>query len=259
MGIDKKALEESLCRVMCAQISMVEKDEDLFLVDTPFSFPDGDPYQIYIKVLPAGLLRITDMGHTLMHLSYENDPDKFREGTRGRILEQIKAETEVGESDGEFFVDTSPEDMGKALFRLSHAITKINDLTFLARSRVESTFYEDVFDELRRIVGGDRVIKDYILPNIEKSGDYPIDYRIEGKQLPLYLFAIPSRDKAKLTTIILQWLLAQEHNFDSILIFADQAAIPKSDIARLSNVGGEMVASMDARDDLSRKILKKVA
>jgi hypothetical protein len=48
-------------------------------------------------------------------------------------------------------------------------------------------------------------------------------------------------------------------DFDSLLIFLDQQEIPRADVARLSNVGGEMVASLDASEDFQRKILKFAA
>ena len=75
----------------------------LLSIETPFYFADGDPYQLYIKEMPGGILRLTDMGHTMMHLSYDNDVDKFREGTRGKIFEQIKVETFIEEDNGELY------------------------------------------------------------------------------------------------------------------------------------------------------------
>src|SRR5690606_19369122 len=149
---------------------------------------------------------LTDMGHTMMHLSYENDIDKFREGTRGRLFDQIKAEMSIEEDNGEFFVDTSSENLGQNLFKLTQALTKINDLSFLNRFRVESTFYEDLQEKLFRFVDEELVSKDYYFDGMENSSDYPIDYKIDGKHAPLFLFGIPNRDKARLTTIILERL-----------------------------------------------------
>ena len=48
-------------------------------------------------------------------------------------------------------------------------------------------------------------------------------------------------------------------DYESLLIFAYQAELPRPVLARLSNVGGEQIASLDARDDIERKILRKVA
>lgn len=259
MTLDISKLQEKLCSLMCAEVRIRAKNNKLLAVETPFFFPDGDPYQIFIKEMPGGIIRLTDMGHTMMHLSYENDTDKFREGTRGNIFNQIKSETFIEEDNGEFFVDTQTEDLGFNIFRFGQGLTKINDLTFLNRVRAESTFYDDLQDQLMKVVGEEKIVKDYYYTDMENAKDYPIDYRIEGKSDPIFLFGIPNKDKARLTTIILERLLRAKADFESILIFSDQSLIPRPDLARLSNIGGEMIASLDAETDFSRKLLRKVA
>ena len=79
----------------------------------------------------------------MMHLSDENDIDKLREKTRGRLLQQVLSESDMQADDGEFFVDSSMEDIGKSMFRFGQALTRIHDLTFLNKLRAESTFQED--------------------------------------------------------------------------------------------------------------------
>lgn len=259
MNIDVEILQKSLCSLMCADVQIRQKNGNLLAVDTPFCFPDGDPYQIYIKEMPGGILRLSDMGHTLMHLSYDNEIDKFREGTRGSLLNQIKAETSIEENDGEFYIETELASLGSNIFRLGQAITKIYDLTFLNRARAESTFYEDLNEQLVRIVGQEKIIKDYFYEGMENARDYPIDYRVEGKYAPIFVFGIPNRDKARLATIILERLLRAKADFDSLLIFSDQGSIPRPDLARLSNAGGEMIASLDAEADFTRKLTRKIA
>jgi hypothetical protein len=258
MNLDIDKLQETLCSLMCAEVKIRPGKGELLSIETPFYFADGDPYQIYIKEMPGGIIRLTDMGHTMMHLSYDNDVDKFREGTLGKLFEQIKADTFIDEDNGEFFIDTPVENLGSNIFRLGQALTKINDLTFLNRARAESTFYEDLQEQLFNIVDEGKVTKDYYFDEMENATDYPIDFRIEGKYAPLFLFGIPNRDKARLTTIILERLLRAKADFDSLLIFSDQGSIPKQDLARLSNAGGEMIASLDAEADFSRKLLRKV-
>lgn len=259
MTFDISKLQETLCSLMCAEVRVRAKNNELLTIETPFFFPDGDPYQIFIKEMPGGVIRLTDMGHTMMHLSYENNTDKFREGTRGNIFNQIKSETSIEEDNGEFFIDTPIENLGFTIFRFGQGLTKINDLTFLNRGRAESTFYDDLQDQLMKVVGEEKIIKDYYYTGMENAKDYPIDYKIEGKSDPIFLFGIPNKDKAKLTTIILERLLRVKADFESILIFSDQSLIPRPDLARLSNIGGEMVASLDAETDFSRKLLRKIA
>jgi len=257
-SIDINKLQVQLCDMLCANIQLINVANGLSLIETPFYFPDGDPYQIYLKEMPGGILRLSDMGHTMMHLSYENEITKFREGTSAKLFEQIKSEYNLQENNGEFYIDTPVDSIAINIFRIGQALTRINDITFLNRARAESTFYEDLHEQLIRIVNEEIVQKDYYFEGIENSRDYPIDYRIEGKHAPLYLFGIPNRDKARLTTIILERLLRANADFDSLLIFSDQQAIPKPDLARLSNAGGEMIASLDAESDFIRKLIRKI-
>ncbi len=257
MNINLEKIQGTLCQALCAEIKLVKKNDLLVRVETPFHFPDGDPYLLYLKELPNGILRLTDMGHTLMHLSYDNDTEKFREGTRGNVFTQILADSSILEEQGELYIETQINNLVISIFKLSQALIKVNDLTFLNRFRAESTFYDDLKENLFKIIPEEIVIPDYLHDEIENPQDYPIDYRIEGKSAPLFLFGIPNKDKARLTTIVLERLLRKNVNFDSLLVFADQTLIPRGDLARLSNTGGEMIASLDAVEDLGRKILRK--
>lgn len=259
MSMSTENFKELLCKAFCTEVNLYEKGDNLLFVETPFTFGDGDTYSIFLKQLSSGGVRITDCGHTMMHLSYENDIDKFREGTRGKIFEQILNEMELKEENGAFYMDTPTEQIGSAIFRFGQAVTKIHDLTFLNRFRAEATFYEDLKESLLGIVSSEKLVANYVYETMPNARDYPIDFRIEGKYAPLFVFGIPGRDKARLATIILEHLLRENAEFDSILVFADQSIIPRGDLARLSNVGGEMVASLDAQDDMQRKILKRIA
>ena len=260
MTIEIEKTQSLLCERLCARVKVVQRANGFTMLDTPFSFPDGDQYPIYIKETRTGGLRLSDGGHTLMHLSYEHDVQAFRDGARGRLWEQVLNETGLEEKDGEFFIDTSLDNLPDAVFRLGQALTQIHDLTFLSRARVASTFYEDLKASLTTIVDEEKITQNYFYSDMENSEDYPIDYKIAGKaDTPLFLFGIPNRDKALLTTITLERLLRYGAEFESLLVFEDQSEMPRRDLARLSNVGGEMVASLDARDDFKRKMLRRVA
>lgn len=259
MNFDFGKLQDSLCESLCSEIRLRNKTANLVSVDTPFSFPDGDPFQIFLREMPGGILRLTDMGHTLMHLSYENDVDKFRVGTRGNLYHGILSEFDVVDEDGELYVTTTIDKVPIAIFKLGQALTKVNDLTFLNRARAESTFYEDLKEALENIVPSDLIKSEYIYADMENAADYPIDYRVEGKHAPLFLFGVPGRDKARLTTIVLERLLRSKADFDSLIVFSDQASLPRADVARLSNTGGEMIASLDATEDFRRKLSRRVS
>ena len=251
-------LQKMLCKALCAEATVTAVREDFWRVSTPFRFPDGDSYTLYLQQVASGGLRISDAGSTLMHLSYENDIDKLREGTRGRLLQQVLSDSDMQEDDGEFFVDSSIEDLGKSVFRFGQALTRIHDLTFLNRLRAESTFYEDLRETLRALVGAERLQEAFVVPEVPRAADYPVDYFIDSQSAPLYLFGVPNRDKARLATIILRHLIAAGRDFNSMIVFQNMADLPRAGVSRLTNAANDQVDSLDAVDDLRRKLLRRV-
>lgn len=251
-------IERLICKALCADTAVTSVREGVFRVTTPFAFPDGDGYSIYLQQLPSGGLRVSDFGATLMHLSYENDIDKFRDGSRGRLLQQILSDSDLSEDQGEFFIETAVGDLGVSLFRFGQALTRIHDLSFLNRLRSESTFYEDLRETLRSIVSHEQLHEQYVVPDVPRAGDYPVDYLIDGTGTPLYLFGVPNRDKARLATIILQHLIAANKDFNSMIVFQDMSQLPRADVSRLTNAANDQIDSLNAADDLRRKVLRRV-
>lgn len=251
-------LQAQLCRALCGSVAVHQRGEGLWQVDTPWTFPDGDGYSVYVSPAPTGGLRISDQGLTMMRLSYENDIGKLREGTRGRLLAQVLADAGLSEDEGEFFLDATAEDLGSGVLRIGQALTRVHDLTFLNRVRAESTFYEDLREKLQAVVGAERLTEGYVVPGVANARDYPVDYLVAGGAVPLYLFGVPNRDKARLATIILQHLVRAGQDFNSMVVFQNAADLPRADLGRLMNAANDMIDSLDATDDFERKLLRRV-
>ena len=229
------------------------------MLATDFEVPDGDGYAIHLSEAPGGV-RLSDKGDILMRISYDHDIDAFLAGSRGLLIERILNEERVGKDKGEFYIDTPTDCLSDALFRYGRALTRIYDLTLHSRSRAVSTFYEDLTDLLLQATSEEQIDRDHVLPDIPNSEAYPIDYRIVGKNGgQLFLYGVPNRDKARLTTIILSHFHRIKLDFESIIVFNDQAAIPRLDVARLSDVGGELVSSLASHSDLHRKMHRRLA
>ncbi|MCA0246317.1 MAG: DUF1828 domain-containing protein [Proteobacteria bacterium] len=250
-------MEKSLCEALCAEVRIVARPNNVFAVSTPLTFPDGDSLPIFLRRLPEGGVEFTDMGNSLMRLSYETDAPALREGTRGRILSQLLAEFGLEDRRGELVLAVPGHQTGLGVFKFSQALTRVHDLSFLNRVNVESTFYEDLRKDLEEIVGDRRMILNYTVPAI--GPDYPIDYFIPGSRLPLYVFGVPNQDKARLATIVLQHLLSNGQIFDSAVVFRDADLLPRRDFNRLANVANDIVTSADATEDLTRKIKHRLA
>ena len=83
---------------------------------------------------------------------------------------------------------------------------------------------------------------------------------LEGKSnIPLFLYGAPNRDKARLTTIMLSHFHRCELEFESLPVFEDRSKIPRLDLARLPDVGAEMVSSPESSVVLRRKLLRRAA
>ena len=70
MALNTRALQELLRKRLCEDIHMTERPDGALLLRTHFEFPDGDQFPIHVSQVGSGGLRLSDYGHTLMHISY---------------------------------------------------------------------------------------------------------------------------------------------------------------------------------------------
>lgn len=192
-----------------------------------------------------------------MQISYEHDVDSFLDGRRGLLLEQIMMESGLGWDAGAFVLEAPPMKPPEAIFRFGQAMTRVFDLTLLSRANIGSTFYDDLADLICRLLDEDKVQRDF-QSEVTNADSYAADYRIEGRDgVPLFLYGVPTRDKARLTTITLSHFHRHRLPFESLLVFEDQAEIPRADLARLSDVAGESISSLGTEEDLWRKLARR--
>ena len=107
--MDLEALRKLLCERLCEDVGVEERPDGALMLRTRFEFPDGDRYPIHLAEAGPGGLRLSDRGHTLMHISYEHDVDTLLDGTRGMLLEPIMGESGLRWDGGAFCLDTPPE------------------------------------------------------------------------------------------------------------------------------------------------------
>lgn len=254
--MNESALQETLCKAFCAEIK-VRNRGDFFTVALPMSARDGDSFTVYIH-RTAGGWRLSDSANTMMRLSYANDLDKLLDGTRLRLYENILSEHEITEDDGEMSTVVSADHLMSGIFRLSQAMSKVEDIALWTRSRVESTFYEDLRQAVMGQVSPEQVIEGYE-PNVEDGKNYIVDYRIETGGLPLFLFGVNGKDKARLVTITLLRLKQAGLSFDSMVVFNDIAEIPRADESRLLEAANDIVTKISNIHSIHEKINHRLA
>lgn len=251
-----EAIKSLLCQQWCSD-AVVSEDQGGLRLSLPMYEADGDAVTVWLRPELGGW-RISDSGTTLMRMSYEMDIDLLLTGQRARVLEAILRESDITNQAGEMQMLAPEGDLGASLLAFGQAIGRIADIKLWTKTRVVNTFYDDLAQELTRIAGRDNVIRDYLVPSLENSEDYPIDFYISGGARPLYVFGVPNGDKAKLATIVVQQLAHANHQFESLIVPSDIGAIPQRDLRRLMNAAGEMVDSLTSREPLERKIRHRI-
>jgi hypothetical protein len=254
---DLAALQTQICDAFCQHVTLSER-EDYIIVPLPMTARDGDGLTVYLRRASGGGWRISDLGSTIMRLSYDAKLKDVLSGTRMRLFETILAEAGVEENDGEIFIEIPGDKLIWGIFTVGQAISRIGDLSLWTKSRAESTFQDDLRAQIYSLIDKDRVNEDYIIPNITSAEMYPIDFCIETGARPLYIFGVPNGNKARLATITLQHVEGQGNNFESMIILSSMDDVPKTDIARLMVVANDLVPSLSDSATLSKKINHRI-
>ncbi len=136
MALNPSIIQNLLSERLCKDVRVEQRPDGAMMLRTHFQFPNGDHYPIHLSETASGGLRLSDRGHTLMHISYEHNIDVFMDGTQGMLLERIMNESGLqwDKDGGAFCFDTAPEQLSEAIFRFGQALTSIYDLTFLNES-----------------------------------------------------------------------------------------------------------------------------
>lgn len=256
MTIDLDAIEREICTSLCGSVYVTQR-HGMVAVTLPMTARDGDVIVAYLKP-DVGGWKISDMGTTMMRLSYEFDTNRIVSGTRGNLYHSLLTESGLTDDDGEIYLLSDTPGIMRNLFRFGQGVTRLYDIGMWTKTRTESSFYDDLKEAVINIVGEDNFIENY-LANVPNSQDYPIDFKIvTNTSRPLYLFGIANKDKARLTTITLQHLAANNEQFDSIAICSNLSELPKKDSNRLMFAANDIAPDMSDINAISRKILHRV-
>lgn len=248
------AIDHTLCASVCAGIKQQQTKQGLRLA-LPMVGRDGDHITLY-ALSNAGGYRVTDHGSTRMRLSYEMDLTDLDKGARGRVYEQILRDCGVEQDDkGSLYSDVPATKFAEGLFNTAQAVARVLDLPQWNRKRVADTFLDDLGDIVRSSATGRSVERDFIYSDMPSASSYVADFRIElSHDRDFLIFGVDSSNKSRLATITLQHLRAVGKNFDSLVVISSLDDLPKPDLARLLNAANDIVAGVDDRQEITRKV-----
>lgn len=249
-------LKKDFERKVCEEIYLVSEGIGRFLVQTPFTFDDGDHLKIVLKHDRKNNWILTDEGHTFMHLSYEDiDLDTK---TRHFIIEKSLTTYKIKNIDGELVLKIEDGSYGDALYSFIQGILHISDVAYLKRERVKSAFMEEFDSFVPTQVPEEIITFDYCDPTHDPNALYPVDCFIKAKPRPVFLFAILNDDRCRDATISILQYEKFGINFSAAAIFENQEEINRKVLARFSDVCEKQFSSLQSAKERFGKYLSNV-
>ena len=247
--MDPGKIVEQFKEKVCTDISIEAEGLNRFRVITPFSYGDGDHFVVYLKVINGNDLVLTDEGHTLMHLSYQDF--KYWEGQRGNLIEDIISQFHLKNIDGKLELQVPGSLYGDALFTYIQAIQKITDIEYLSQERVKSTFMEDFRQLLiSKIKREARLEFNYVDRGNDPNGNYPVDASFVNTKA-YHFYGISGDDKCRDATITVrafrEWYPSKRPK--PIGICEDQTELSRKVLARFTDVCHKTYSSLASADD----------
>ena len=252
--MNSQSLIKDLRKKICREIDVESEGVNRLVVNTPFTFDDGDHYVIALEKEGDEWV-LTDDGHTLMHLSYSGLD--LRKGRRGKIIEDSLRYHGVENRDGVLRLIVPGEQFGDALFSYLQAISKATNVTNITKEVAKTTFFEDFSRLISDRVPEERYTMDWTASEYDPKGLYKVDCRINAAR-PWLIFAINSNYKCQNAVITCLQLEKHIKNLASVAIFEDQTNIDRRPLAQLSDVIGKQFSSLDDQERIGRYISDEI-
>jgi hypothetical protein len=241
-------IERDFKRKVCEQLSISSEGMDRYVVNIPLTFEDGDRLSIVLRKEPEGWI-LSDEGHTFMQLTYDLEESDLQDGSRKEIIDRTLLASRLRNRQGELILPIEDERFGDSVYSFVQALIKIDDVRYLSRERVRSTFFEDFKRFVDRATPPGRRTYKWHDAARDPKGHYEADYRLNGAKTPLFIFALDSDVKVRDATISLGQFERWGMEFDSLGVFEDLESVNRKVLARFLDICGKSFSDLPAAEE----------
>ena len=208
----EQILEDLLKKSFFNKFFLKKRRENLYQLIVPIYHDDGDMFDMFVKYNSDDSLTICDCGLTLMRLSYNCDIDKPK---NKRIFSKIVEDNGAFDEDGNISILTSPDMLFENIMQFSQIINKVLDIENEQRN-ISGDFY--------------KLTKQYITSSLAKyepklnyspikdKKEFSVDYFLNTRGKPAYLFAVYNDQKALDTIVNIMTFQEKKIPFTSIIV-----------------------------------------
>jgi hypothetical protein len=123
--MNKSEMLESIRKSLCSGVDIEERGMDRYVIHTDHTYPDGDELRIILKK-QDGQWMLTDEGHTMMWLSYE-EPD-HNSASRNNFMLRTPASNHAELIDGRICIKFEQNEVRGAIHSMIQALIQTADL-----------------------------------------------------------------------------------------------------------------------------------
>lgn len=224
------------------QIEFRERRPGILQLIAPLYHEDGDMVDIFLEPINHGQerIRICDHGMTIMRLSYSFELDT---PNKERIFQRILSENQIGEVNGNLFLETSAEGLYPAILQFAQVVAKVSNMQLYRREVIQSLFYELLTEFIEQNLAPYKP-RPSVFP-IPERDDLEVDFQFEIKPHPIFLFGVKDNTKARLATISCLEFQRAKIPFKSFVVHEDFDNLGRKDRTRITSAADKQFVSLD--------------
>lgn len=245
-------IEQTLKQQFNNHVRLEERKSNVYQLFVPLYHEDGDMIDMYLNPQPDGSIKVTDLGKTLMRLSYSYDIDT---PNKERIFNQIITENHLSVENGEIISMSTTDNLFENIMQLYGTIGKVSNMSLFKREVVRSLFFEMLNSYIMDSLSTFNPQKDYYpLPDHQ---EYKVDYYFNSRPRPIYLYGVNSEHSARLATISCLKFQTEKLNFRGVTVLESLDALTKNDMSRLMSAADKQFPSLEDFQSQAHKFLER--